>query len=77
MADKINPSGNKGLGINFLPNFFKTDANKRFIQATVDQLMQPGTVKKVNGFVGREYAKATTGSDIFWWLETFAPNTLS
>jgi hypothetical protein len=65
MADKINPSGNKGLGINFLPNFFKTDANKRFIQATVDQLMQPGTVKKVNGFVGREYAKATTGSDIF------------
>jgi hypothetical protein len=65
MADNINPSGNKSLGINFLPNFFKTDANKRFIQATVDQLMQPGTVKKVNGFVGREYAKATTGTDIF------------
>ena len=65
MADNINPGGNKSLGINFLPNFFKTDANKRFVQATVDQLMQPGTVKKVNGFVGREYAKATTGTDIF------------
>jgi hypothetical protein len=65
MADNVNPGGNKSLGINFLPNFFKTDANKRFIQATVDQLMQPGTVKKINGFVGREYAKATTGTDIF------------
>ena len=66
MADSINPSGkSKGLGINFLPNFYKTDANKRFLQATVDQLIQPGTVKKVNGFIGRQYAKATSGNDIF------------
>ena len=66
MADSINPSGkSKGLGINFLPNFYKTDANKRFLQATVDQLIQPGTVKKVNGFIGRQYAKATSGKDIF------------
>jgi hypothetical protein len=66
MADSINPSGkSKGLGINFLPNFYKTDANKRFLQATVDQLIQPGTVKKVNGFIGRQYAKATNGNDIF------------
>ena len=64
MADKIIP-GSGGLAVNFLPNFYKTDANKRFLQATVDQLIQPGTVKKVNGFVGRQYAKATTGKDIF------------
>ena len=66
MADNINPEGSKkGLGVNFLPNFYKTDANKRFLQATIDQLVQPGTVKKVNGYVGRQYAKATTGTDIF------------
>ena len=66
MADNINPAGSsKGLGVNFLPNFYKTDANKRFLQATIDQLVQPGTVKKVNGYVGRQYAKATTGTDIF------------
>ena len=66
MADNINPAGSKkGLGVNFLPNFYKTDANKRFLQATIDQLVQPGTVKKINGYIGRQYAKATTGADIF------------
>ena len=66
MADSINPAGSKkSIGVNFLPNFYKTDANKRFLQATIDQLVQPGTAKKVNGYVGRQYAKATTGTDIF------------
>ena len=35
------------------------------MQATVDQLVTPGTVKKVNGFVGRPYSKSTTGTDLF------------
>ena len=65
MTDFINPSGSKGLSVNLIPNFFKTDANKRFLQATVDQLVAPGTVKKVNGFVGRQYSKSTTGTDLF------------
>jgi hypothetical protein len=66
MADSINPNGNgNGLSANLLPNFFKTDSNKKFLQATVDQLVQPGAVKKINGYVGRQYAKATKGTDIF------------
>ena len=65
MTDFTNPSGSKGLSVNLIPNFFKTDANKRFLQATVDQLVAPGTVKKVNGFVGRQYSKSTTGTDLF------------
>ena len=35
------------------------------MQAPVDQLVTPGTVKKVNGFVGRPYSKSTTGTDLF------------
>jgi len=65
MTDFTNPSGSKGLSVNLIPNFFKTDANKRFLQATVDQLVAPGTVKKVNGFVGRPYSKSTSGTDLF------------
>jgi len=66
MADLTNPYGDKkNLSSDLLPNVYKTDANKRFLQATIDQLTQPGVVKKVNGYVGRENAKATTGSDIF------------
>ena len=38
---------------NLLPRIFRTDSNKKFLQATLDQLTQPGTVKKVNGYIGR------------------------
>lgn len=48
-----------------LPRFYRTKSNKKFLQATLDQLTQPGTVRKLNGFIGRETAKAVTGSDIF------------
>jgi hypothetical protein len=50
---------------NLLPRIFRTDSNKKFLQATLDQLTQPGTVKKVNGFIGRQNAKASKSTDIF------------
>ena len=48
-----------------LPRFYRTKSNKKFLQATLDQLTQPGTVKKLNGYIGRQTAKAVTSSDIF------------
>ena len=48
-----------------LPRFFRTDTNKKFLSATLDQLTQPGTVKKLSGFIGRRNAKASTGNDVF------------
>ena len=63
MADNINPNNNKTS--NFLPRFYRTEANKKFTQATLDQLVQPGTVEKINGYVGRQNAKASDGNDIF------------
>jgi len=65
MADNTNPNGGKSSSSELLPKFYRTEANKKFLQATVDQLIQPGTVKKVNGYVGRKNSKSTTGSDIF------------
>jgi hypothetical protein len=56
---------NKRESSNLLPNFYRTGSNKKFLQATVDQLTQPGTVKKINGFIGRKNAKASTSKDIF------------
>ena len=50
---------------NLLPRFFRTDSNKKFLQATLDQLTQPGAVKKINGYIGRQTAKAITSDDIF------------
>lgn len=63
MADKTNPTDG-GIS-NFLPRFYRTDANKKFLQATIEQLVKPGTVRKINGYIGRKNAKATVGDDIF------------
>ena len=63
MADSINANGINSS--NFIPRVYRSDANKKFIQATVDQLVQPGTVKKINGYIGRQNSKATTNEDIF------------
>ena len=65
MVDKTNPNGDTSVGSNLLPAFYRTDTNKKFLQATIDQLVQPGAVTKINGYIGREYAKATKGTDIF------------
>ena len=63
MADNTNPT-NDGIS-SFLPRYYRTDANKKFLQATVEQLTKPGKVKKVNGYLGRRNSKASTGNDIF------------
>lgn len=59
------PLGNPGLSVNLLPKYYQTPANKKFLQATVDQLFQPGTVNKVTGYVGKENAKAASGKDVY------------
>ena len=48
-----------------LPRTYRTGSNKKFLQATLDQLTQPGKVKKLNGFIGQQNAKASKSSDIF------------
>ncbi len=58
-------SNTKRESSNLLPRFYRTDSNKKFLQATLDQLVQPGTVKKINGYIGRQYSKANKSSDIF------------
>ena len=60
-----NPTGNTGLTANLLPDFYQTPANKKFLQATLDQLYQPGSVNKISGYIGKENSKASTGKDIF------------
>src|SRR6056300_1278879 len=48
-----------------LPRYFRTDANKKFIGSTLDQLTAPGVVEKINGFVGRKEAKAAEINDVY------------
>lgn len=48
-----------------LPGIFKTEANKKFMSAVVDPLVQPGLLEKTVGYVGRRYGKTYQGTDIY------------
>jgi hypothetical protein len=37
-----------------LPQFFRTDANKKFLGGTMDPLTQPGVLRRINSYVGRK-----------------------
>ena len=53
----------QNISVDFLPKFFRTEANRKFLQGTLDQLIQPGVAEKLSGYVGRETAKAYKASD--------------
>src|SRR6056297_4453 len=57
------PNNNKRNTSDLLPRFFRTAANKKFLQSTLDQLTQPGVAEKINGYFGRKTAKAFRPSD--------------
>ena len=61
----ISSQDNDRKSFNLLPRFYRTDTNKKFLSSTVDQLIQPGTVKKVSSFVGRQDAKSVKNTDVF------------
>ena len=42
--------------IEFLPGFFRTDTNKKFLSATLDQLVSEPSLTKLYGYVGRKNA---------------------
>ena len=53
----------KRRSVDLLPRYFRTTANKKFLSATLDQLVQPGSIEKIDGFIGRRDAKAFKASD--------------
>jgi len=55
--------GRKRKSSSHLPRYFRTQPNKKFLNSTLDQLIQPGVVEKLNAYVGRETAKAYKSTD--------------
>jgi len=49
--------------IGLLPEIFKTDANEKFINATVEQLTNEPDLKRVNGYVGRQFTQLNKDGD--------------
>jgi hypothetical protein len=49
--------------INLLPAVFQTDTNRKFLNATLDQLISEPNFKKINGYVGRKFAPTFKAGD--------------
>lgn len=49
--------------IDFLPEIFKTNTNKQFLSATVDQLVQQPNHTKLQGFVGSKFGYGIDAKD--------------
>jgi len=50
---------------NFLPGVFQTDTNKKFLNATIDQLISEPNLKKINGYIGRKFAPTFKPNDSY------------
>ena len=49
----------------FLPKYFRTPVNEKFLHSTLDQLLSPGSVEKLTAYYGRKSSKAHTTSDVY------------
>lgn len=47
----------------FLPRYFRTSTNQKFISATIDQMISKGGIDKINAFIGRKTATAYQVTD--------------
>ena len=47
----------------FLPKAYQTERNKKFLSATLDQLMNSSNLLKVDGFIGRRHAPSFKSKD--------------
>ena len=66
-TDSPLPTGDNSnrKSVDLLPKYFRTQANKKILASTIDQLVQPGTAEKVSGYMGRKNAKAFRANDTY------------
>ena len=50
---------------NFLPSVFQTDTNRKFLSATLDQLVSEPKFERLNGFIGRKFAPTYVTTDSY------------
>ena len=67
MADKNFPESQIPIRktSELLPQIFQTEANQKFLAATLDPLVQPGVLEKKVGYVGRRYGKTYNSKDVY------------
>ena len=55
--------------VDLLPSVFKTSNNDKFLSGVLDPMVQPGTLEKISGYLGRQYGKTFNSSDVYLDVE--------
>lgn len=51
--------------LDFLPGIFQTDTNRKFLAATLDQLVSEPEFTRLNGYIGRKFAPTHKAADSY------------
>lgn len=51
--------------LNFLPEIFQTKTNTEFLSATLDQLVNPPVIRKIQGYVGSKVSYGVNANDYY------------
>ena len=62
-GDQSNSDQHRRTSAEHLPKYFRTAHNKKFLSATLDQLLNPGVAEKISSYYGRRIATARKASD--------------
>ena len=67
MSKKVFPKSQLPIrkSLDFLPKVFQTDSNDKFLSGVFDPLIQPGTLEKTVGYIGKRYGKTYSGKDVY------------
>jgi len=55
----------RNRSVDFLPEIFKTDPNKEFLGATLDQLTQETKLKQIQGYIGNKFKGGVNTEDTY------------
>ena len=53
----------------FLPKYFRTSANQKFLNATLDQMISSGTLEKISAYYGRKNTQSYKADDYYVFLD--------
>jgi len=59
----------RNRSVDFLPELFKTETNKEFLSATLDQLTQEPKLKRTQGYIGRNFAEGNQDDEDTYIVE--------
>jgi len=51
--------------VDLLPEIFRTETNKKFLASTLDQMIQPSRLQRVEGYIGRNYGLGVNPADSY------------